>query len=178
MKKVLIVVDFQNDFVTGSLGFEKAKELEKIIYEKIKYYQENNYDVIYTLDTHHENYLDTLEGRVLPIKHCIINTEGHKVYGKVREVLKDALAFEKPTFPSLELANYLKTKDYQEIEVCGLVSNICVISNAILVRSALPEARIIIDSRAIASYDDELHQKSLDVMKGLYFEIVDGVEYE
>lgn len=178
MKKLLIVVDFQNDFVIGTLGFEKAKDLEDVIYQKIKYYQDNNYDVIYTLDTHYDNYLETLEGKYLPIKHCIKDTAGHEVYGKVKELLKDRQAFYKNSFPSLELANYLKDKDYDEVEVCGLVSNICVLSNAILVRAALPEAKIIIDKTATASYDETLNEKTFDVMKGLYFEVIEGVKYD
>lgn len=171
MSKLLIVVDFQNDFVEGSLGFEKARLIEEVIYQKILDYKQQNNQVIYTLDTHGDNYLETLEGRSLPIEHCLVNTKGHEIYGKVKDLVGDDLVFLKDTFPSLDLANYLKDKKYDTIELCGLVSNICVISNAIMVRSALPNAKIIIDARATASFDEDLHKKSLEIMKGLFFEI-------
>lgn len=172
MSKLLIVVDFQNDFVSGSLGFEKAKLLEDVIYQKILDYKSKNYQVIYTLDTHQDNYLETNEGKKLPIKHCIIKSRGHEVYGRVNNLVGKDRVFQKDTFPSLDLANYLQGKSFEEVELCGLVSNICILSNAIMVRSALPEAKIIIDAKATASFDDDLHKKSLDIMKGLYFEIV------
>ena len=91
MKRLLIVVDYQNDFVSGSLGFEKAVQLEQDIVQLIKEYQANHDEVIYTMDTHPQNYLETYEGQYLPIEHCIENSDGWKVYGKVRELLKDCL---------------------------------------------------------------------------------------
>ena len=140
MKKLLIVVDYQNDFVDGALGFEGANKLDEVIANKIKDYKKNNYDVIFTFDTHDEDYMQTEEGNNLPVKHCIKGTIGHELYGKVKKCFdKDRdVYFEKPTFPSLELANYLKDKEYEEIELCGLVSNICVLSNVVMVKSALP----------------------------------------
>ena len=107
MKRLLIVVDYQNDFVCGSLGFDKAKELEKGILEKIAEYQ--NDEIIYTLDTHFDDYLTTAEGKSLPVPHCIKGTVGHKLYGGLADALKGNLCFEKNTFPSLEMAKYLET---------------------------------------------------------------------
>ena len=168
MKKLLIVVDFQNDFVDGSLGFENANLLDDVIYNKIKQYKENNDDVIYTFDTHYEDYLQTYEGKNLPFKHCIKGSNGHKLYGKVASLFtENDIYFEKETFPSLELANYLKDKEYQEIELCGLVSNICVLSNAIMVKSALPNTIISVDSKATDSFDKSLHEQTLNILKGL-----------
>lgn len=166
--KLLIIVDFQNDFVDGALGFSKAKELDQKIVEKIKEYD----DIIFTLDTHDENYLETYEGKHLPIKHCIKNTFGHEVYGKTKNYLSKALkVFEKPTFPSLELANYLKTKNYDEVEVCGLVSNICVLSNVIMVKAALPNVKIIVDKNLTSSFDEDLNNKTFDILKGIHVEV-------
>lgn len=167
MKKLLLVIDFQNDFVSGSLGFEKAKQLEKVIVNKINNYRNNNDDIVFTYDTHYENYLSTQEGVNLPIKHCIKGTDGWELYGTVK-VLKDEndMFFEKNTFGSLELANYLKDKNYDMIEIVGLVSNICVVSNAVLAKAALPEAEIIVDAQCTASYDDSLNEKVLDVLSG------------
>ncbi len=171
MKKLLIVVDYQNDFVNGSLGFKEASDLQEHIIMLINQYKNNNDDIIYTLDTHQDNYLDTYEGQYLPIPHCIKNTEGWQLYGQTKQLLKDCLAFEKPTFPSLDLANYLKDHYYDEITFVGLVSHICVLSNAIMAKAALPEAHIIIDLKGTSSVDKQTHQDSISVMKSLQFEI-------
>ncbi len=168
MKRALIVVDFQNDFVDGSLGFENADRLDGILSEKIEHALERGDDLYFTKDTHEEDYLDTHEGKNLPTLHCIKGTKGHDIYGNVADYEEKAThVFEKPTFPSLGLANYLKQTDYDEVELCGLVSNICVLSNAVMVKAALPEAKIIIDRQATDSFDHELHEKALDVMEGL-----------
>ena len=173
MKKCLIVVDFQNDFVDGALGFPGADKLDQIIENKIKDYLINNQDILYTLDTHYDNYLETQEGIRLPIIHCIDNTKGHEVYGNTKKYLKDAKkVFKKNTFGSLELGNFLKDKDYDEIEIAGLVTNMCVISNAIIAKSALPEARIVVDSKASLSFDEDLHNKTLDVLKGMQVDVI------
>lgn len=165
--KLLIIIDYQNDFVDGSLGFPKAKELDERIVERIKQYD----DIIFTMDTHDENYLTTLEGKNLPVKHCIKGTKGWEVYGKTSECVSKAIkVFEKPTFPSLELANYLKDKNYDEVELCGLVSNICVLTNVVMVKSALPNAHIIVDKSLTASFDEDLNNKTFDILKGIYVE--------
>lgn len=170
--KCLIVVDFQNDFVCGSLGFNDAVKLENLIYDKIKEFRKNKNDIIFTKDTHDDNYLNTYEGSKLPVNHCILGSDGHEIYGKIKnEVLPEDNVFNKNTFPSLELANYLKNKTYDEIEVCGLVSNICVISNVIMVRSALPNAKIIVDYNLTCSFDKSLNDKCFDILKGLLIEV-------
>ena len=173
MKRLLIVVDFQNDFVNGSLGFDQAKELEKPIVELIKEYQKNNDEVVYTMDTHPQNYLKTYEGKHLPVTHCVENTEGWQLYGQVKNLLKNARCFIKPTFPSLELAEYLKDKEYQDITLVGLVSHICVLSNAIMAKAALPQTPIRIMMNATSSIDLETHKKSIDVMKSMQIEVIE-----
>lgn len=172
MKKLLIVVDYQNDFIDGSLGFKGAELLSKTIKEKILNYINNNDDIIYTLDTHYDNYMDTKEGKHLPIKHCIKDTEGWKINKEVDFLDKAVKVFEKPTFPSLDLANYLKEKQYDEVELCGLVSNICVLSNAIMVKAALPNSKIFIDALATDSFDKVLEDKCFDVLEGLHIEVI------
>ena len=173
MKKLLIVVDYQYDFVNGSLGFEGAEKLIPIIKEKIETYLNNNDDIIYTLDTHEENYLsNTMEGKILPIKHCLKNCEGWKVVSEVDYLDKAIKVFEKPTFPSLDLANYLKDKDYQEGELCGLVSNICVMTNAVMVKASLPNAKIVIDAKATDSFNKDLHEKCLDILEGIHVSLI------
>lgn len=165
MNRLLIVVDYQNDFVCGSLGFPEAAALEDKICAKIDEYAED--EVIYTLDTHGSDYLSTQEGKKLPVVHCVTGTDGHKLYGKAGEKLAGKRCFVKNTFPSLELGKYLEGKSYDVIELCGLVSNICVISNAVIAKAACPEAEIVVDGALTASADAELHQKALDVMRGL-----------
>ena len=115
MKKLLVVVDYQKDFVDGALGFEGAELIADVIKNKIETYLNNNDDVIFTLDTHEENYMDTMEGHKLPIKHCIKNSDGWKVYESCDYLNKAKMVFEKPTFPSLDLANYLKDTSYDEV---------------------------------------------------------------
>lgn len=172
-EKLLIVVDYQNDFVNGSLGFSGAEHLDKIICEKISKFRNEGNDIIFTLDTHSQDYLSTQEGKKLPVEHCIKGTYGHSLYGEVAGLKKDSdKIFEKNTFPSIELGIYLRDKGYRLIELCGLVSNICVISNAIICKSALPEAEIIVDKRATASNDSALNEKCFDVMSGMQITII------
>lgn len=173
MKKCLIVVDFQNDFIDGALGFDDAPKITNTIIEKIKAYRKDNDDVMFTQDTHSSEYLKTEEGQNLPVIHCQKGTHGHQIQKDVYALKQDKdLLFEKETFPSLELGTVLKDKDYQVVELCGLVSNICVISNAVIAKSALPNAHIVVDAKATASFDKELHEKALDVMQGLHIEVI------
>ena len=174
MKRLLIVVDFQRDFVDGSLGFEKAQELDQRIASKIKEYKNNKDQVIFTFDTHYEDYLNTIEGKYLPIKHCIKETLGHDLYGEVSKLKDDEdLCFEKNTFPSLDLANYLVDKKYKSVELCGLVSNICVLSNVVMVKSALPNIEIYVDKRLTKSFDDDLNDACFKILKGLHVNVVE-----
>ena len=173
MNKCLIVVDYQNDFVSGSLGFPEAALLEQGILEKIEKYREHGDEVIFTFDTHLENYMETQEGRLLPVPHCIEGSKGHNLYGKVADhILETDKRFYKNTFGSEELYQYLKTELFSSIELVGLVSNICVIANAILAKTAQPETSVIVDAKNTASHDSKLHQATLDVMSGLQIEVI------
>lgn len=173
MKKLLIVVDYQNDFVDGSLGFSDAELLENRIAEKIESYRAAGDDILFTLDTHEANYLETQEGRNLPIPHCIRGTEGHKLYGRVAELqTPEDKVIEKPTFASMELMNYLHTKKYELIEITGVVTNICVISDVVVVKGALPEVPIILDARCVGSNDAKLHEEALDIIENLQVKVL------
>ena len=171
--RLLAVVDFQKDFVDGSLGFPEANKLDDIITKKIEEYEASGGQVVYTLDTHHDNYRNTQEGKRLPIPHCIRGTEGWELYGKVgTHFSTESVRFEKPTFPSALFMNWLMVQAeqgtvYTSVELCGLVSNICVLSNAVMAKAALPEAEIIVDARACLGPDRKLHEEALDVMEGL-----------
>lgn len=172
MKQCLIVVDYQNDFIDGALGFDGAIDIKDTIVEKIKDYKDRGQDVLFTIDTHKDNYMETEEGQHLPVIHCVEGTHGHQIQSDVKsQIEEEDKQFVKYTFPSLELGTYLKEQEYDEIELCGLVSNICVISNAVIAKSALPNAHIVVDAEATRSFDLVLHEKSLDVMEGLHIEV-------
>ena len=174
MKKCLIVVDYQNDFVAGSLGFPEAVEIEQHIIQKIKQYRSNGDEIVFTFDTHGENYMNTQEGKNLPVIHCLRDTPGHKLYGGVADLISESdKRFYKNTFGSDELYQYLKTTEFkfESIELVGLVSNICVISNAVLAKTAQTETPVIVDARCTASHDAGLNKAALDIMSGLQIQI-------
>ena len=173
MKNALIVIDYQNDFVDGSLGFPKAKELELPIVKKINEYRQNGDDVLFTFDSHEDDYLQTKEGLYLPIVHCTKNSDGWKLYGEVAKAMNDSdKCFYKSSYGSSELFLYLNSNRYDSIELVGLVSNICVISNAILAQTASPDSEIIIDANCIASNSEELNAASLSIMEGMHMKIL------
>ena len=173
MKKALIVVDYQKDFVTGSLGFSKAETLDRAIAAKIREYRSSDGDVLVTFDTHEKNYLETQEGRNLPVVHCVRGTDGWNLFGETAgQIEKTDRRFEKNTFGSLALAEYLKEQGYEQVELVGVVSNICVISNAVLAKAALPESQIVVDAACTASGDEKMNEKALDVMEGLQIRVV------
>ncbi len=171
--KLLIVIDYQNDFVCGTLGFEKSKELEAPIAAKIEQYRKNGGDVAFTFDTHGEGYLTTNEGRNLPIVHCVRNTHGWELYGEIAKLRQSGdRCFYKPSFGCGELFEYLKDSRYDSVELVGVVTSICVISNAVLAKTALPEAEIIVDSRCTADCDEESYKAALRVMQSLQIRII------
>jgi len=172
-KKCLIVVDYQNDFVSGALGFPGAELLAPRIAEKIKKYRSEGGEVIFTFDTHGEDYAETHEGKNLPVPHCIKGTPGHGLYGEVAELICESdQKFYKNAFGSDRLYEYLKTHPFTQIELVGLVSNICVLANAVLVKTAQPETQVIVDASCTASYDKSLGEKALDVLEGLQVKVV------
>lgn len=169
MKKILIVVDYQKDFVDGTLGFEGAKLLDAPIADRIREYGRGN--VFFTRDTHFDDYLSTREGKFLPVAHCIKGSDGWQIYGETAKALDEvgAVGFDKAAF-GLDMTDDVRAllpDEVDEIELCGLVSNICVISNAVVFQSAYPNAKICIDSSLTASFDSALHEKVLDVLRGL-----------
>ena len=176
MKHVLIVVDYQNDFVTGSLAFEKAKRLNTDIASLMKKYaKDEDGEIFCTFDTHGENYLDTQEGKKLPVEHCIKDTHGWQLYDEVAmtEIMypMKCTRVYKETFGSIKLAKKLeelnKRDTISDITLVGVVTNMCVISNAIIAKAACPEAEIIVKSSLVSGPDEELHNKALDVMKSM-----------
>ena len=177
MKRCLIVVDYQNDFVTGTLGFPEAVALEDGIVQKIQAYREAGDEVMFTFDTHTQEYLLSREGRRLPVPHCIGGTEGHKLYGAVGDqVSEDDWCFIKYTFGSDALYDFLRQNKFLSIELVGVVTNICVISNAVLARTAQPETDVYVDASCCASNDPALGEKALDVMESLHIDVLNRKE--
>lgn len=170
--QALVVVDYQNDFVTGSMGFAGAEKLEPVILRKIDDYRKKGGAVIFTLDTHEKDYSTTAEGDFFP-PHCIKGSFGEQLYGKVAKAVnpEDTLIY-KHSYGSLELGYLLREKGYESVELCGLVTDICVLSNGVIARTALPESRIIVDSRACAGGDISAHKRGLETMRGLRIDII------
>jgi len=170
MPKLLVVVDYQEDFVSGALGFKKAEELEEGIYRRIKAYLDRGDHVLFTYDTHsREDYAASREGKHLPVLHCVPGTPGHELYGQLREFTEEKHLW-KYNFGAREIMEL--DFDVESIEIIGVVTNICVISNAILLQTRYPNAEITIDASLCASFDDVLHEKALDVMAGLQMNII------
>ena len=175
MNRYLFVIDYQNDFVDGALGFPGAEKLDAGIAAKIRAYGKGK--VLFTRDTHFDNYLDTREGRNLPVVHCIKGTKGWEVYGETAKALAEveARAIDKLVFgmdvtdPAIAA---VLPEEADEIELVGLVSNICVVSNAVVLQSKYPEATIIVDAACTDSFDKALHEKVLDVLAGFQVKVV------
>lgn len=172
-KRLLVVIDYQNDFVTGALGFSDAKDVEATIVKLLNEFKANGDDIVFTKDTHFDNYLETQEGRNLPIIHCIKGTVGHEVSGEPAKYLQDAKkVYEKSAFGSLDFANELAKENYREIVLVGLVTNICIVSQAVLAKTALPEALITVYRSGVNSYDKKLHSETLNVLEGLQVQVI------
>ena len=163
----LIVVDMQNDFIDGSLGTKEAQAIVPAVAARIRECKEAGFAVIATLDTHEENYMETQEGKFLPVLHCIKGTEGHAVIPELREFLPESKVFLKGTFGSVDLGAYLKKREeeIESIELIGLCTDICVVSNALLLKAAMPEVPIFVDSKCCAGVTPEKHEAALETMR-------------
>lgn len=177
MKKVLVVVDYQNDFVEGALGFDKAKILEDGIKKRVLSTLKDGGYVFFTLDTHGDDYLYTREGKFLPVLHCIKGTPGHKLYGSISELTahKNTKTVEKSRFGAETLAHEIKKvlEAPDVISLCGVVTNMCVISNAVLLQTAFENTEIEIIEPLCASFDENLHREAIDVMRSLQMHITE-----
>ena len=195
MKKLLIVVDMQNDFVSGALGSPQAEAIVPQVKAKIQEYKNRGDEVIFTRDTHAEDYLKTQEGKYLPVKHCITGTEGHRIISELDT--ENCLIIDKPAFGSLELAKIIAGEDgggqrsdernnsrwstdrdisvcgYDEIELCGLCTDICVVSNALILKAGFPETKISVDAACCAGVSNESHEAALLTMKMCHISILE-----
>lgn len=166
MKKTLIVVDMQKDFIDGSLGTKEAVAIVENVKRKIAEYQKNGDEIIFTRDTHQADYLKTNEGRHLPVEHCIKGTEGWKIQEGLE--VPGAIYIDKPTF------GYLNWKDYnlEEVELVGLCTDICVVSNALIIKAVYPEIKVVVDASCCAGVTPESHAAALTTMKMCQVEVI------
>lgn len=167
--KYLIVVDMQVDFITGSLGSELAVSIVPNVLKKIKGFDGK---IIFTRDTHFDNYMSTQEGKKLPVPHCIKNSEGWQICNELAPYAMKVI--DKSSFGSLELPKLIESfgDTVDEVELCGLCTDICVISNAMILKASFPEARISVDSACCAGVTNESHDTALEAMKAVQIEII------
>lgn len=165
MRKILVVVDMQKDFIDGSLGTEEAQAIVNHVIKKMKSYEKS--DIYLTRDTHGEDYLETAEGKKLPVVHCVKDTEGWQLHPEIEALAEPSHIIDKPTFGSLELMELLKQeneKETLELELAGLCTDICVVSNALLLKAAMPEITIRVDASCCAGVTPESHKAALLTM--------------
>lgn len=162
--KLLIVIDMQNDFIDAALGTKEAVAIVPNVVAKIKEYRDAGNMVLFTRDTHQTNYLETQEGKNLPVVHCVEGTDGWQISSKLD--IADSKIFNKPSFGSMELADYVASlQNIEEIELVGLCTGICVISNAFILKAKLPEVKISVDSSCCACVTPQSHENALNAMK-------------
>lgn len=174
MKKILVVVDMQNDFIDGSLGTAEAENIVENVCKKINAFDG---ELILTMDTHSDDYLKTQEGKMLPVTHCIKNTHGWEIHQKIKSALSDKTyqIVEKPGFGSLDLPNIIKelaAGEKLEIELVGLCTDICVVSNALILKANLPEVKIFVESSCCAGVTKESHNAALLTMKSCQINVI------
>lgn len=158
--KTLIVVDMQKDFVNGTLGTKGAEAIVENVKTKINEYYENGDKIIFTRDTHFDDYLETNEGKHLPVKHCVKDSDGWQIVDGLE--VPNAIYIDKPTFGYTEWSKYDLG---DEIELIGLCTDICVVSNALIIKALYPEANVTVDSNCCAGVTPETHEAALKTMK-------------
>lgn len=172
MRKILVVVDMQNDFIDGALGSAEAASIVGAVAERVEKFSG---EVIFTRDTHYENYLSTSEGIKLPVKHCIKDTFGWQISTGI-EVPEGARIFDKETFGSTELAHTLARENEKEkiseVELVGLCTDICVISNAFILKAYLPECEISVNSALCRGVTPESHENALAAMRACQIKVI------
>lgn len=174
MRDLLVVIDYQNDFVDGALGFAGAEALEPGILAAVQRQLDAGGCVLFTRDTHPVAYADTREGRFLPVPHCVAGTPGHQLYGELHryetEVVPHTLVIDKPGFGSLDIAEQahaLCGGAPDRITLCGVVTDICVVTNALLLHTAFQQAEVAVDSRLCGSGNTANAAKALDLLRGM-----------
>ena len=169
--RILAVIDMQNDFIDGALGSDEAVKIVPGVADKISSMRQSGAVVVFTRDTHNADYLSTSEGKKLPVEHCIKGTHGWEITDKLDAM--NSKIIDKPTFGSYELAEYAASlDDLDEIVLVGLCTDICVISNAMLLKAKLPEVKITVDSSCCAGVTPQSHANALEAMKMCQIDIL------
>ncbi len=176
MKNILIVVDMQNDFVSGVLGTPEAKAIVPKVEETIQNFSKKNYTVIFTRDTHGEGYMDTQEGNKLPVPHCIKHSPGWDIIDELKPYTANRLVIDKPTFGSRVLGETLAdindTDGIESITLIGVYTDICVVSNAMLIKAFLPEVPVSVIADCCAGVSPESHENALKAMACCQIDII------
>ncbi len=169
-KKLLVVVDMQNDFIGGALGTQEAQSILPAVRARIADARKEGEEVAFTRDTHGEEYLSTQEGKNLPVPHCIADTAGHEIAAGL--CLAGERVFDKPAFGSIELAAYVKERGFAAVELVGVCTDICVISNALLIKAFCPEAEVCVRAGCCAGVTPQSHQTALAAMRACQVKIL------
>ena len=169
-KKLLVVVDMQNDFIGGALGTQEAQSILPAVRARIADARKEGEEVAFTRDTHGEEYLSTQEGKNLPVPHCIAGTAGHEIAAGL--CLAGERVFDKPAFGSIELAAYVKEGGFAAVELVGVYTDICVISNALLIKAFCPEAEVCVRAGCCAGVTPQSHQTALAAMRACQVKIL------
>lgn len=172
--KYLIVVDMQKDFIYGALGSKEAQKIVKAVVKKIRWYMDNGYRIIFTRDTHTQDYMNTLEGQKLPVIHCVEGTDGWEIIDEIKAEIdmtnNRVVCINKETFGYLDWTNLLQ--DAEEVEIIGVCTDICVVSNALIVRANYPNMKITVDSSCCAGVTVESHEAALMTMKSCQIDVI------
>lgn len=169
MKKLLVVVDMQNDFISGALGSSMAAEIVPSVLSEIRTWVSGNGEVVYTRDTHARDYLFTQEGKRLPVEHCLEGGHGWQI---ADGLYLGGKIFDKPTFGSVTLGEYVRDGGYDEVELVGVCTDICVISNAFLIKAFAPETRVSVKASCCAGVSKESHETALAAMRACQIDVV------
>ena len=182
MTDILIVVDMQRDFVSGVLGSPQAQAIVPAVAERMLRAQSEGTPIVLTLDTHEEDYMNTREGRFLPVPHCIRGTEGWTLEPEIgKACCRGMISFEKPTFGSTALMHHIAALAMEKgfiggkgmtIELCGVCTDICVVSNALLIKAALPEADLVVNSALCAGVTPQKHEAALETMRSCQIQVL------
>lgn len=187
MAKILVVVDMQKDFINGSLGTKEAEAIVPRVKSIIdEYVNDDDAKILFTKDTHHENYLDTSEGKNLPVVHCVEGTDGWQIPDELLEnidlqnlqLFRDVIIVSKPTFGFMFIDRCIREffgldeSCIDEIRIVGLCTDICVVSNALILKAVFPEIPIVVDSSACAGVTPEKHEASLEVMRSCQINVI------
>ena len=169
MKKLLVVIDMQWDFVFGVLGSKEAQKALPFVKEEIAKAKAQGTEVVFTRDTHQTNYLSTQEGKYLPVEHCIVGTDGWQIVDGLQTCER---VFDKPTFGSEELADFVKAQGFEEVTLVGVCTDICVVSNALLIKAKCPESKVCVVEKACAGVSTQTHDASIATMRSCQVQIL------